>query len=753
MELLSPAGNIQAAYSAFKGGADAIYIGGKSFSARASADNFNNEEMKEIVFFAHSIGKKVYVTLNTLLFQDEFFEAVEFAKFLYQIKVDGVIVQDLGLAHYLHKVLPNLPLNASTQLNCHNVRQAEALIAIGFKRIVLARETSLQIAQEIKKLGVEVEVFGHGALCVSYSGNCLLSSFIGDRSGNRGRCAQPCRMRYDLLENGEKLTNDFAISTKDLMSLDNINDFIDIGVDSLKIEGRLKSNEYIYAVSKAYRHAIDAAIYSTNNKSLRIDKEELTKIFNRQFTKGYVENESPFEVLNTRTSSHQGEVVGQVVSTYKNRVAIKLSTPINRLDGIRFNSKEQFGLTIEKMFLNRVPVESANKGDTIELSGIENPMRFNNVEVIKSKDYKLAKRIEEELKNKIKVNVSATFEAEANRPIKLIVKLLGQTITVFGDVAQVPESNGTTCERIEEQLKKSGEYPYQITSISLNVDKCFIPISSINKIRNDAFDKLQKSLIKTNELLLEEYASDIVEIKRNKTTKVIVENEIQEDIVKENELYAFSYKSEFYKYENRVNNKIIFSSPNEIMHFIIKNDTNQNFIASQYCNITNSYALDCFYEMGFKECVLSSELNNESIKLLVNDFKNRHGFMPNVGIHAYGKLDMMIMKSCPIGTFYKNKNIHCERCHKNLYELNDRIGVRYRLIGDSSCNTRILMDKPINLLDKIDEINNNGVNLIYIHFTDEAKEKVNEILTHYLDNRLTYNASKYSRGHYNRRPL
>ena len=189
------------------------------------------------------------------------------------------------------------------------------------------------------------------------------------------------------------------------------------------------------------------------------------------------------------------------------------------------------------------------------------------------------------------------------------------------------------------------------------------------------------------------------------------------------------------------------------MHFIIKNETNQNFIASEYCNIVNSYTLDCFYEMGFKECILSSELDDESMKLLISDFKDRHGFLLNVGVLAYGKLDMMLMKSCPIGTFYKNKNIHCERCHKEVYELNDRIGVRYRLIGDSSCNTRILMDKPIYLLDKISDLNALSVNSIYIHFVDETKEKVNDILTHYLDNEASYNASKHTRGHYNRRPL
>ena len=251
MELLAPSGNLSSALAALKAGADAIYLGGKSFSARASADNFTDEEIKEITDLAHSIGKKVNVTLNTLLYQDEFMDAVSFATYLYSIGVDAIIVQDLGLANYLHRTLPGLVLHASTQLNCHNIEEAKALIKIGFKRIVLARECGLDIVKAIKDLGVEVEVFAHGALCVSYSGNCLMSSFIGNRSGNRGRCAQPCRMAYQLLEDGEEIEDaNFALSTKDLMTLDYVSSLIDLDVDSLKIEGRMKSPEYVYTITK-----------------------------------------------------------------------------------------------------------------------------------------------------------------------------------------------------------------------------------------------------------------------------------------------------------------------------------------------------------------------------------------------------------------------------------------------------------------------------------------------------------------------
>ena len=753
MELLSPAGNLESAYSAFKGGADAVYVGGKQFSARASAENFSNEELKEITFFAHSIGKKVYVTLNTLLFQDEFFEAVEFAKFLYEINVDGVIIQDLGLANYLAKTLPNLPLNASTQLNCHNIKQAEALVKIGFKRIVLARESNLDFVKQVKELGVEVEVFGHGALCVSYSGNCLLSSFIGDRSGNRGKCAQPCRMKYDLLEEGKSVGNSFSISTKDLMTLEHLNEFVEAGVDSLKIEGRLKSNEYIYAVSNAYRHAIDAVVAGRNNSQVNIDKERLVKIFNRQFTKGYINNESPFKLLNTETSSHQGEPIGKVVSANKNRVSILLTKTVHRLDGIRFNGKEQFGLTIEKMFVNRCPVEVAYQKQTIEISGIDNPNRLLNLEVIRTKDYALNKQIEEELKSKTKVGLKGKFVAKLNEPIRLTVFFNNLEVTKTGDMPLLAEKNGTSEDRIIEQLNKTGDMPYFFTNIECEIEKCFIQISSLNKLRNEVLEELKKRLITTNKVEVLPYSSKSTKFDSNTKCAAIVENKEQETLLSGNISTIYSYFSNVNKIENRVTQKQHFDTKNEMVNFIIQKENNGRLTANQYCNITNSYTLDCFYEFGFDECILSPELDHESIKLMIDDYENRHGNKPNVGLIMYGKFDMMIMRSCPIGTRFNNKSTKCGRCHIRNYELLDRANEKYKLLGDSDCNVRILNNRPTYLFDFENEIHEMGINSTYILFTDESKEKVTEIISHYLAGEVEFSRFKYTRGHYQKRPL
>ena len=743
-EVLAPAGNLASAYAAFKGGADAIYIGGKSFSARAGAANFSNDEIREIVFFAHSIRRKVYVTLNTLLFQDEFMEAVEFAGFLYSINIDGVIIQDLGLAHYLHKTLPDLPLNASTQLSCHNLKQAKALIKVGFKRIVLARETTLDFAKQVKALGVEVEIFAHGALCVSYSGNCLMSSFIGDRSGNRGRCAQPCRMNYEIIENGKSISNpSFAISTKDLMTLDYIKEIRKAKIDSIKIEGRLKSEEYIYLVSRAYKHAL-----RNEEEYLSNDKEDLIKIFNRKFTKGYLFDESPFKLLNTETSSHQGEVIGMVVDAYKNRVAIKLSKDVSRLDGIRFNSKEQFGLSIEKMFLNRNPVEEAKKGQTIELSGINNAERLKGLEVIRTKDVKLVNGIQDELKEPLKSIVNIKFKAHKDEPIKLTIIYGDIEVEAYGPVPFEKTSSNYLVDKFESQLCKTGNYPFEVFRRSMDVGDVFIQISELNKIRNEAFDKLLNVLRTTKECNPILYENKDYKLTNNLGYKAIVETQEQENAINQFGVLSYAYFDNEFKNELRISNENDFKHTNELMHFIIEKENEGDLIASPYCNITNSYALDCFYEFGFTECVLSLELDDKSIQSMISDFEKRHQYKPSVGIVTYGKVDTMIMKSCPVGTLYNNKGTHCNRCHKNKYELEDRIGARYRLIGDPNCNTRVLLDKPICLFNKLDEIENNNI-VPYILFTDENESKVNDVMNSYFDRKNMQNTTK---GHYLRRP-
>jgi len=273
IELLAPAGSPAAYRAAAAAGADAVYLGAKSFNARQQADNFGEAELESVIEDAHVRGIKVYFVLNTLIKNAEMEEACKLASFVYKKGIDAVIIQDLGLVGILKKYVPDLPVHASTQMTIHNTDGVKAALDLGIERIILSREHSLgEIKSIVSSTNAEIEVFAHGALCVSRSGQCLLSSFIGGRSGNRGRCAQPCRLPWST--DAKNVAGDYLLSPRDLMTLEILPELIDTGISALKIEGRMKSPEYVAAVVSVYRKYLDMAIQNTPRYSLKNVYEE-----------------------------------------------------------------------------------------------------------------------------------------------------------------------------------------------------------------------------------------------------------------------------------------------------------------------------------------------------------------------------------------------------------------------------------------------------------------------------------------------
>lgn len=302
-ELLSPAGSWDALVAAVQSGADAVYLGGTAFSARAGADNFDNQQLIDAVKYCHIRGVKVFVTLNTLLKQTELQQAVDFASFLYhEAGIDALIIQDLGLSALLLRALPGLALHASTQMSVHSIAGAQKLAALGFKRVVLARELSFDQIRAIKEaVDIELEIFVHGAICQCYSGQCLFSSVLGGRSGNRGRCAQPCRLPYELSNtNGKALKKGYLLSPKDMCLLSHLREIKRAGVDSLKIEGRLKRPEYVAAVTEIYRKYLDSGTKPTPQ-----DIQALLDAFNRSgFTDGYFTGKTGAQMMSYASPSN-----------------------------------------------------------------------------------------------------------------------------------------------------------------------------------------------------------------------------------------------------------------------------------------------------------------------------------------------------------------------------------------------------------------------------------------------------------------
>ena len=742
IELLSPAGSLESFYAAISAGANAVYMGGKQFSARAYASNFSNEQIKDLIIYAHKRNVKVYITVNTLIFEDEFEEVVNFIDFLYRSDVDGILLQDLGLAYYLHNCYPELILHASTQLNCHNVSEAKALINLGFKRLVLAREVSLEEAKRIKDLGVEVEVFVHGALCVSYSGQCLMSSFIGNRSGNRGKCAQPCRNEMKVISN-EKESELFGISTKDMCSIEYIDKLIEAVIDSLKIEGRMKREEYVYQVVSSYKLAIDN-YYQKNKIDYQDEINKMKSLFNRGFTKGYLFNESRTKLLNQKTSSHQGTILGRVIKVKGNYIDIRLEDDLFLQDGIRFNNRFQSGQQVQKMFINSKDVKVAYKGQVVSLIG-HNVRVFKDDEVIKTTSSYQLENIQKMLKNDIKNELSMEINAYQNKPLELKLTAFNQTQKVYSSfIVTEAINNPTSKERIIEQLSKLGDTPFQASNIKVNMDNdIFVSIKELNNLRRDGVNKLLEKLQTINYYDVEnvklfnlnsssinkeftlmcqvETKEQLEEALKYPFSKILINNDklFEENKEKENIYHSLRRIDHF-------DDKSTLS--NEVLSYIKEIGSKDNLLTSPYFNLVNSYSLDLAYNLGIKEVILSYELSKEDINNMMNEYKNRNSSYPLVNIPIYGKVDLMIMKSCPIANMYGISKDHCQMCKKNNYYLKDRMNLHFDMIQDEYCTTRVLNSHCLYLLDKINEIKNMNISGGILYFTNETKEETRRII-------------------------
>ena len=489
IELLSPAGNMDSLKAAIFAGCDAVYLSGNRFGARAFASNFTNEEIIEAINFSHLYGVKVYVTVNTLVYESAVPIFMKYIDFLHRNSVDAIIIQDIGMMDLIRKTYPNLEIHASTQMHIHNVEGVKLLESLGIKRAVLARETPIELINEIKKnTNTDIEIFIHGALCISYSGQCLMSSLIGGRSGNRGTCAGSCRQSYDLIVNNNKVNIDnYLLSTKDLCTLNNIGKLIDIGVNSLKIEGRMKRPEYVYLVTSLYRKAIDSYIKNHKVNITNEDIKNLKKIFNRKFTKGFIFHEENDNFTNPYRPNHMGIEIGQVINYKKPYVYIQLKDSLNKQDGIRF-VKDDIGLIVTDLTINN-NIAKIKVKDRIS----------TNSSVVKTTDYQQLQSINDLIKQEKKIAITITIIVNIDKPIILVLNDGVNNVAIASEyIVQSSTNNPTTKQRIIEQITKLGNTIYLAQKTeSIIDDNVFIPIKILNDLRREAITLLnQKRLYK-----------------------------------------------------------------------------------------------------------------------------------------------------------------------------------------------------------------------------------------------------------------
>ena len=684
-EILSPAGNMKCLMAAIEGGCDAVYLGGKMYGARAFSSNFDDKELIEAINLCHAYGVKVYVTLNTLIYENEVEDFISYVEFLYKSNVDAIIVQDIGMLDLIRQTFPNLEVHASTQMHIHNLEGVKLMEKLGVSRCVLARETPVELIKEIKNnTNIELEIFVHGALCISYSGQCLMSSLIGGRSGNRGTCAGSCRLKYNVLNtNKERVNNEsYNLSTKDLNTLENIGYLIDIGVDSLKIEGRMKSPAYVYLVTKLYRTAVDS--YIRNNK-VEIDYDSLynlKKTFNREYTKGFIFHEDNENFINPKRPNHQGVEIGQVLKIDKNRVFVKLSDDLSINDGIRFVGKEDSGMIVTKMEINNRKVTEAHNNDIVTLFVDE---KIDNKSlVVKTTDYHLNKEIENIIKQKTrKVLVNANLILKQGKPIVLEVEDENNIVTLQkGTVAEAIKAP-MLYDDIYSKINRTGDTIFQFAKINIDMDdNIFVPISELNEIRREALDKLYTERMKNKRVYVKDkYNREVVEYKETK----------------EKSIYLFDtslYNKKMEKYD-----RIYYDADSEFSTGIKKlprviekyKDYNEHLLVGELgsvnkyddidtdfsLNVVNSYSVALLNSLGVKRVTLSYELTDDQTKELINAYIKRYGKRPNLSIIVYAKEEMMISKFNLINYFGLKDKAYLQDRFNNLYSIYAKNNLMY----------------------------------------------------------------------------
>lgn len=772
IELLAPVGSFDSLKAAVQNGANAVYLGGKDFSARASANNFDREELKEAVKYAHIRDVRVFVTTNTLIKQNELEDFVEYAKFLYDIDVDAIIMQDIGAAMLIHELLPDFELHASTQMVAHSLEDVQYLESIGFKRVVLARELTVE---EIKYIcdntNVDIEIFVHGALCVCYSGGCLMSSMIGNRSGNRGRCAQPCRQKYTMIDisTGEEIHNngDYLLSTKDLNTIEEIDKIIDTGVLSLKIEGRMKKPEYVATVIKSYRDAIDE--YETTKKVNISDEtmEDLYTIFNRKFTKGLILGEVGEEVMNSNVPNNQGLYVGKVVDYNKKakRLKIKLEGTLKKGDGINLG-----GGTIGRIIKGKDIAQIGYKGETIELDFIGEAKK--NQLVFKTSDTDLIDRAQKTYTQdkefaKSLIDAEISIKLDSYPELRLIDKN-ENIVTVQGDkLVEKALKVALSEEKIETQIKKLGNTPYEIDQLKINLDEgVSMPISLINQMRREAIELLDNARISVKGRMYKDndikYSPKIYSRNADNKSKIRVKvNNIEAlksilnldiDMIYYEDVSTIEQAMTM---ANANNKKLIYSASRIVRNreykrlekseeycrdhvqisalgqvkYYKENSESVKFDVDYYLNPFNSETINHYKKEGAETVCISQELNLHEIK------ETTQYTDLEIETVAYGYIPMMLSEYCPMGVVARSckKDKRCANCKESKYVLRDFKGEEYRVSQDIFCRSTIYNSSANCLINNLDELSEAGINIFRLDFTHETPELIEKITESFID--------------------
>lgn len=788
VELLAPVGDWNCLKAAVQNGADAVYFGVEQFNARMYAANFNVEDMKQVIEYCKLRNVKTNLTLNTLLENCEFDNAVDLAKEAYKTGVDAIIVQDLGLAKYLIDNIPGLPIHASTQMTVHNLQGVLKLEKLGFDRVVLSRELSCEEIEYIcKNCKVEIETFIHGALCICYSGQCLFSSVVGGRSGNRGKCAGPCRLPYELIsENAEtherkSIDKGYLLSTKDLCGIAYLPRLVQAGVKCFKIEGRMKSPEYVATVTRIYRKYIDMVL---NNYDFIIDEKDindLMQVFNRGgFSDGHLDSKHNRNLIFPEKPSNMGIYLGTIkkYNSNKGHITLQLEEDLELGDSISVSNEASKYLVSELMIKN-VNQKKVSANTEVTIGRMKGNIKVGDkVYRISSKALSdFAKASYDNCENK-KIPLNCTVTIKKNTPISMeistnkntcynelyssiYVKEISNMIPI--DALKTPIS----VERVVKQISKTTNTPFSFENITVLLDDgLYVPsISTLNELRRTALEKVEQEILsRAKRTLLDlsrkskesitytpnvknpeisvlfrqlELDFDYTKLDKEKITNIYVSLELFISKKYSKIISYFSDNYNLYIYVPSIiktNYKNIALSTIEqavmiynIKGFIVSNigdfellkkySKDYEFIGNYTLNVFNNNTMEEYRKLGLSRITLSRELNQELIKEMLANANI------NTEMIVYGNLPLMASSYCFLGETnkcYPDCGTNCKK--NNKYYLKDRLGFNFRVVPNSiETVTLICNSKTLSVSTK-----DLPVNFVRLDILDESINEINE---------------------------
>lgn len=741
-ELLAPAGNMDALKAAISNGCDAIYLGMTKFGARAYSTNFDEETLKEAVNYAHLRNVKIYVTMNTIVFDDEIDDMKKQVDFINSIGVDGVIVQDLAVFNYIVENFKDLEAHCSTQMGIDDLQGTLLFKELGAKRVVLSREVDIQTVKQIRKQAqIPIEIFVHGALCVSYSGNCLMSGLTGNRSGNRGRCIGSCRKEYEIINvsQNQSLGNHYILSTKDLNTIDYIDQLKDI--DSLKIEGRMKEPEYVANVVSRYRMALDGTLSKE-------DADKLNCTFQRTFTKGYLFGEDKKNITNIDRPNHHGYEIGYVSNVNKGMVQIKLSKPLNQNDTIRIrHNNEDIVLTVARLYdQNKNYISSSDDTCFIQL---KEKVSLQD-KVYKTKDIRyydeLSKLCDKEYR---KYDLDIQVLAYPGCPLIINAQSNGCTCSYESDfILDYALNNPTTKEQIIKQMSRLNDTIYQLHNVEFEQCDAFIPVKVLNQARREIVSLLnqEKTNQKQHRLLNSNGHKSITFPTKRPYLTASVTNKEQYQACKEMGITEIYFDNIVRRNQNHYEPKegpLLVGGYGGLYEY-----RHTNPIISDYSfNVVNADAIYQLHALGVQRVTLSYEMNRNHIEECVNRYYQQNNGYPCLEMIIYGRAPLLFTKYCPL-----KKLNQCGKCKENQFILKNGLDT-FPIVSHEDCTCTILNGKELNLIDEIKDIK--GVEAFRLNFTLESSEEVKSVIKQAYESLNgieinSFNPQTDTRGHFNK---